>query len=100
MMRFSTDPRCMTQLSASSVGASPGLAIRPRLGDQPVQLAGIDIGLDLAVPLLGVELGKPGPKCGSLCGRQLLDRLLDLFDGVHSENMAWQPARSNVSATA
>ena len=81
----------------SSVAASPGLTIRPRLRDEPVQLSCSDIILELSVPFLGIELCKPGPKNGALWGRQLLDRLFNFLDSAHIGNIAWPVVGSNVA---
>src|SRR3990170_3782451 len=54
---------------------------RPRC--QPIQLAGLDIRLELTVPCLSVEVSKPPPKCCELFGGKLSNLALDVLHFAH-----------------
>ncbi len=58
-----------------------------RFFNQPIEPARGNIRLNLAVPLLGVEFGKPSAKRGSLSVGQFSDSVFNLLHSIHSGNI-------------
>ena len=51
---------------------------------QRVQLAGVNVGFELSIPLGGVEGGEPFPELSQLLGCEAADLALKLFDLCHT----------------
>jgi hypothetical protein len=56
-----------------------------------VEFSSVDICLELTVPPLGIECGKPLSQFGHLFRREVLNLLLDLFNLTHGGSIARQP---------
>jgi hypothetical protein len=67
----------------SSLGAAPLSQVMPTFFNEPIETAGVNISDKLPVPFLGVKLGKPGPKRGSLFVGETPDGLFDLLNRTH-----------------
>jgi hypothetical protein len=68
----------------SSIGAAPLSPILPSFFNEPIETAGLNISDKLPVPFLGVKLGKPGPKRGSLFVAETPDGVFDLLNCTHT----------------
>src|SRR5688572_12879834 len=62
----------------------PAFGVIPKsLFAEAIKLSGLRVGLDLSVPDLGVELGKPSAELRQLNLRQVADLLLELLNFSH-----------------
>jgi hypothetical protein len=67
----------------SELFTSSGIVILTRLGNQPIQLAGLGIALDLFIEHALLKLIEPSTKLGELLRRELRYGLLDFFNSRH-----------------
>lgn len=81
---------------ASSVGAPTLLDVFARLGDQPIQLASRHVGLNLPIPLVGVELCVPRAKVRPFFGRKSLQCRFDFLNRAHKCRIQHKSIRGNL----
>ena len=62
----------------------PSGNVRPQ-GIEPVEFAGLDVTLDLAIEAIGLELFEPGAELRVLVGRQACDGFLEVFDAHNAD---------------
>jgi hypothetical protein len=67
----------------SSIRVTPFAAIVSRFIDEPIEAARFDVGFELPIPILGVEVNIPGAKWSSLFARQFPDSIFDLLHIAH-----------------
>lgn len=88
-------PKISATRGESSVRAASIKLILPRFFDEPVQTPRRHILLDLPVPFVGVELGKPSAEDGQFVCRQFANTVLKLLNHIHSRSLSRISIRSN-----
>src|SRR5437867_6580089 len=78
-------PRNRRMRGASERGGLAGCVVTKGLLSKVIELASLDITLELAVPGGPVVLQKPSAKLRQLVCRERLDLLLDLLDLAHDD---------------
>jgi hypothetical protein len=78
-------------------GRGPALAqaVDGLIGE-PVEFAGLDVTLDLAIEAIGLELFEPGAELRVLVGRQACDGFFEVFD-AHNADIICDFSHSNES---
>ena len=65
---------------------------------QSVKFSSLHITFELFIPLSSIEIRVPGPELGKLLRRQVLDRLLDVFNRCHAANVPSRQPSDKVGA--
>jgi hypothetical protein len=89
----------------SSFRATPFSIVLPGFLHEPVKPSRNDIGLELAIPVVGVKLSEPRPECRTVLGRETTNGFLKLLDSAHGthdtvENPFVHPAPAERQASA
>ena len=64
--------------SASKLAGFPGFKVSAGFGDKRIELPFLEIGFNLLIPQLRIELKEPLPKLSQVLGRQIQYLLLNL----------------------
>src|SRR5262245_8759780 len=75
--------RTGTNRGASSLQPAPRCKIGTSLFNEPIQSSSRHVGLELAIPLVGVELREPGAKLSPFLIGQVADGILNLLNDTH-----------------
>ena len=70
----------------SSIGAASLAQILACVVDEPIEVAGLNLGFKLPIPVLGVKLSKPGSKRCSLFVGKPPHGFFDLFNRTHDRD--------------
>lgn len=76
-------PRSSVRLGASQVLAATFAVVGERFFCELVQPARSNVGFNLAIPQLGIELGKPSAKLGKPLRREPANRCFNIMHAAH-----------------
>jgi hypothetical protein len=82
-------PRNRARRSVSQFAAPPFAIISQCLLRQRIELAGLDVGGDLLVPLFRLELLEPFAELSKIVGRKLRNGGFDFLDCTHIKSLIW-----------